>query len=214
MGVARLVLLSAVLALPGFAQLDSETLTVTASRTINVQPDQVLFSVTVSSAGGTLDQVVSALSATGITASNFSSLNVGTNPSALQWTFALAVPLTKMADTIAQLTALSRNIAMNQSGLALIFTVTGTQASAQALQAQACPIASLVSDARTQAQKLADAAQVNLGPILEISNTGANTAGTASGVIVAGLLPVTAFFVPPAPSTSCVATVKFRIVGG
>ena len=50
-------------AAPVFAQLPSNTLTITATRTINLQPDQALFSLSVTSSAATnLGQVVAALS--------------------------------------------------------------------------------------------------------------------------------------------------------
>ena len=59
------------MAAPIFAQLPPYTLAVSATRSINLQPDQVVFGLTVgSSAAATLDQIVAALSGLGITSSN------------------------------------------------------------------------------------------------------------------------------------------------
>ena len=68
-------LLSASLA---FAQLDSNSITVTASRATVLQPDQVIFVVNVTSGLDTsLDNVIAALSGTGITVANFTGINSG-----------------------------------------------------------------------------------------------------------------------------------------
>jgi hypothetical protein len=91
-----------------FGQLDSDTVTIQASRSVNLTPDQVVFSVSVSAAPTTgLDQIVAALANSGITASNFVGVTGGTgSQSPLQWMFSLVAPLTKIKATIAPLTAL------------------------------------------------------------------------------------------------------------
>ena len=63
-------LLSASLA---FGQLDSNSITVTASQSVNLQPDQVLFAVYVSTPlTASLDDVLAAVKGAGITSANFS----------------------------------------------------------------------------------------------------------------------------------------------
>src|ERR1039457_5845555 len=97
-----------------FGQIDSNAVTVTASRNANLQADQVLFGVGVTSGFNvSLDDVVAALAGSGITVANFSSVSsqqglvftgpVVPNPPALQpmlqWNFALPVPLARLKDT-------------------------------------------------------------------------------------------------------------------
>ena len=67
---------------------------------------------------------------------------------------------------------LEQTIAQNNSGLTLTFTVEGTQASQshKMQQSQPCSNADLIADATAQAQKLAAAAGLTLGPILRLSN--------------------------------------------
>src|ERR1700730_1294648 len=142
--VKRLPIFLLILSLPGaFAQLDSNSVIVTATRSMTQQPDQVLFGVAVQSGLNTsLDDVVVALQGSGITAANFSGVSMGPNvifavvgpqpappimASPLQWAFALPVPLAKIKDTIAMLTALQKNIAQQNNGLMLSFSVPGTQ---------------------------------------------------------------------------------------
>jgi hypothetical protein len=83
-------------AAPLFAQLESHTLAISATRTIAPQPDQVVFGLSVSSAASTtLDQVVAALSGLGITDANLTGV---TNSVAFQrgftfqWGFTLVAP--------------------------------------------------------------------------------------------------------------------------
>ncbi len=170
-------------AMSAFAQLDSNSLTVTASRNAAVQADVANFSVNVdSSVNVSLSDVLIALQGSPITASNF--IGVSTIPTAAQrvvlgppsklqiaWSFALPVPISKIKDTATLLAALQTSIAQNNSGLTLSFSLRGTQVSTQAQQSVTCSIPDLLSDARAQAQKIADASVLTVGPILAISSS-------------------------------------------
>src|ERR1700677_2231164 len=129
-------------ATPVFAQLPSNTLTITATRSINLQPDQALFSLSVTSSTATnLGQVVAALSGVGVTAANLAGVGNNTTPPSFQWNFTLPVPLSNLTATIAALNNLEQTIAKNNSGLILTFTVEGTevsQTSQQQQQSQSC----------------------------------------------------------------------------
>lgn len=168
-----------------YGQLDSNSITVTANRNAAVQPDQVVFLVGVSAGLNTsLDDVLAAVAGAGITQANFSSVNpfpgviplnpiTGTALPLLQnitWNFTLPVSLSKMKDTVATLTGLQKTITQNNSGLMLSFNVQGTQVSPQLLQMQTCSVADLLSDARTKAQQLANAADLFLGSVLAMSS--------------------------------------------
>ena len=75
-------------ATPVFAQLPSNTLTITATRSINLQPDQALFSLSVTSSAATnLGQVVAALSGVGVTAANLAGVGTNTNSAQLSVEF-------------------------------------------------------------------------------------------------------------------------------
>jgi uncharacterized protein YggE len=204
-----------------FAQLDSNSITVSASRSATLQPDQALFAVSVQSDLNTsLNDVLAALQGSGITSANFSGVSTSslsaifisgpiTSPPGptIQWTFGLPVPLTKTKDTVAALTALQQNIAQNNKSLKLSFSIQGTQVSQQLQQSQTCSIPDLLTDARTQAQTLAVAGGVTLGTILAMSSP------TSSAAIFPNSYPIntgisfsSAF--APAP---CVVTVKFAV---
>ena len=194
-----------------FAQLDTNSITVSVSRSSMVPPDQVAFAVTVQSPLSTsMDDVLAALQGSGISAANFTS--VGTNPSyavpatpaMLSWTFTLTVPFAKQKDTVTSLTALQQTIAQNKNGLTLSFTVAGTQVSAQALQSQTCPLTDLISDARTQAQSIAAAAGVTVGPILALSSAASSPIPAAITYVGLASYVSSPTYAPP-----CGLTVKF-----
>jgi uncharacterized protein YggE len=227
--LCALILLAA--ASLAFGQMDSSSITVTASRSMTLEPDQAVFAVVVTSSLTTgLDQVVAALQGTGITAANLVSVNTVVFPSfaapsvmGLQWSFVLAVPLSMSKSTAASLAALEQKIV--QDGLSLTFQLQGTSVSAQSEQAQQCPISDLLADATAQSKKLADAAQLSVGPVLAISvgqpvavapielvtvAPGITSTGSASGSGVGSIsLPVP---LPVRNSVSiCSLTVKFTL---
>src|SRR6266496_5483547 len=91
-----------------FAQLDTDTFTITSLRTLNVVVDQVQVTVYVNSGiAATLDDVVSALQGTGITAANLSGAytfpSILQQPRPTQWTFTLTGSISKLKDTLAAL---------------------------------------------------------------------------------------------------------------
>ena len=198
-----------------FAQLDSNSITVTASRTATLQPDQALFVVTVQSDLNTLlNDVIAALQGLGITAGNFAGVSSYANAISLpslsqtiQWTFNLPVALTKTKDTIATLTAVQKTIAQNNKSLSLSFSIQGTQVSQQLQQSQTCSVPDLLSDARSQAQTLAAAGGVTLGAILAMSSP-ASSSGVVSGQALA---VYAANFDPYSAPTPCTMTVKFAV---
>lgn len=162
----KLSLIALVLAVvPVSAQLESHTLTISATRQIILQPDQVAFGLSVSSpASVSLNQIVAALSSLNITAANLTGVT-NSDPSTLQWNFSFAVPLSNLAATIDSLTKLQNN-----SGRSMTFNPDGLQVSPQLLQSQSCSTSDLIADAKAQALKLAQAVGMTVGPILRLSN--------------------------------------------
>jgi uncharacterized protein YggE len=165
-----------------FGQLGANSITVSASSNASLQPDEATFSVSVQSGLTTgLDDVLTALQGSGITAANLSGLNttqqyVNGSPStlALQWTFSLPVPLTNTKTTVASLTTIEQTIGAQNSGLTLSFAILGTQVSPQSAQSQTCSLSHLIASATTQAQGIAAAAGVTLGPINAMSSSTSN----------------------------------------
>jgi uncharacterized protein YggE len=202
-------------------------ITITASRSLNLQPDQVLFGINVDSGlSSNLDDVAGALQAAGISGASFAAVNTvsfsatnGTPTRAyLQWTFTLAAPLAKLKDTIGLLSAAQQNMAKQGSGLLFSFLAQGLQVSPQLQQSQSCPEADLMADARSQAQKVATAAGVSAGSVLSLSDgsspatIGFPTAAFRSGDFVGIADPYASFLlaVPP-PAYSCSLTVQFQL---
>jgi uncharacterized protein YggE len=201
-----------------FCQLDSDTVTVQASRSVNLTPDQVVLSISVSAPPSTsLDQILAALSNSGITAANFVGMTAGTDSqSPLQWSFTLTASLAKIKTTIASLTALQQSIAQNNSGMMLSFQVQGTQVSSDLIQAQACVAKDLVADAQTQAQNVVAAAGLYIGPIVAISDGSSSTAVPTSIVRTAyfsvgsAVTTLGASYTPTPPG--CYLEVRFKLL--
>jgi uncharacterized protein YggE len=193
------------LAAPVFAQLESHTLTISAARRISVQPDEVVFGLSVSSAPTvTLDQIVASLASLNVTSANLTGIGFS-NPATLQWNFTLAVPLSALTEMIGSLTKLQ------QSGLAITFDINGTQVSPQLQKSQACSTADLVMDATAQAQKLAAAAGLALGPILKLSNEPLTPPLGAVPTNVAVAARITSFVVAAAAPVTCSLAVEFQL---
>jgi hypothetical protein len=211
----RLMLVLAA-AVAAFAQSQPNVVTITASRQLNVQPDQVMVSITVvTDPDQTIDAALAALQGTNITAADLSSVSTtygaGSTPQ-LQWTFNLTVSISDMTSLVA---------AVNPSGNVSVF-VSGASASAAVSAAQQCPYPALINDARAQAAKLASAAGVTVGQIVSISQgtipvdipTLASRVGDFQ--FVSGVLGFTSFLLTtPQPATSgpttCAVTVQFQL---
>src|SRR6516164_5105924 len=159
-------------------------ITITATRTNNVQPDQVLIGLRVTS-GTTagLDDIAGALSGAGITGANFAGVytstiyttsgGLPTPQNELFWSFTLTTPLSKLSATLTQVISAQQTMSANNSGLTLTFYVEGIQVSPQLQQSQPCSQAALLSDAQSWAKQVANAAGVSAGPILSIATPGA-----------------------------------------
>ncbi|HTS66957.1 MAG TPA: SIMPL domain-containing protein [Candidatus Acidoferrales bacterium] len=205
----RALLYSIVFWIPAFGQ---NSVTVTATRPANIQPDQVLLGVDVLTAmDATRDDVLSALQGSIVTAASLSGVRTvqqyvsnGAQSQAVQnldWSFTLTAPLANFSSTLTQLTALQQAVAQKKNGMSVSFSVQGTQVSAQAQQSQTCSTADLLTDARAQAQKMAAAAGAGLGNVLAMS--GATVSQPAGG----------ALFSSPIAAPLCSMTVKFALTG-
>jgi hypothetical protein len=192
-----------------FGQLDSDTLTVSVSQAVNLQPDQIVFRVTqIASPDRSLEDVLASLKAAGITQATFSTVSSVPGSSDLQWFFTLAVPLSKMRATSAQLTAQK-----------ILFSVQGLQVSDELQRAQQCSIPSMFADIRTQAKNIADAAELVVGDVLSMSQENPQGKFQASYGSIS-LAPTGAFaisqytwFVSPLPApVNCFLTVQFKLL--
>jgi hypothetical protein len=203
------ILLAAVESL-AFGQLDSDTLTVSVSQSVNLQPDQVVFEIRVTTPATTgLDEVVASLKNDAV---KFSGVTSSRDHATLTWFFTLAVPFSKLAATAAQLDAQK-----------IPFYVQGSQVSAESQQAQQCPVSSLMVAAKLRAKQVADAAELVVGDILTLSS--GNPMTTSSRISVptpilnldpTGGSPipsvVPSFPIQPAITSNCTLIMKFKLL--
>ncbi len=191
------------------AQPASNSVTVTASRATNLQPDQIVFRVTVDTPlDATRDDAVAALQGSGITAANFAGVNTTQfydaqgqqTQTRLQWVFSLPVPIADMKSTIGVLSAVQKSNAQKNNGFGISFGVAGTQVSPQAQLSQTCSVADLLADARAQAQKIAGAAGATVGAVLAMSGATSSAADLSGGL-----------FSSPGSTPACLLTVKFAL---
>lgn len=171
-------------------QLNSNTVTVTASQNASSQPAQAIFNVTVGSGTDkSLDDIVKSLASVGISAANLTGITFpsSTTPAVasmqMQWSFQLSVALSAVKQTSASLAALQSTVA--QSGGLLSFSLGGTQSSGT--QAQSCDFATLIANAQTQAQSFAAAAGSAVGRITGISGSTSQGSGNCSLTVTFGL---------------------------
>ncbi len=209
-------------AAPAFGQIESHTVTISATRSMVLEPDQIVLELTVSSnPSATLDQIVGALSGLGVTDANLTG-TYSSNPPTLSWNFSFTAPLANLTATIGSITKIEESIAQNNSGLTLTFYISGTQVSQQLQQAQTCPNSDLISDASAQAQKLAAAAGMTLGPVLRLSNAPSSQRPQSqpalvpanvelSGIIGAYFILQSPLTPPPSPLT-CSLSVQFQLL--
>jgi hypothetical protein len=201
----------------GFGQLDSHTITITASRPLSAQADHAQFDVVVTApptAG--LSDVVATVASLGLSASNLSNVSNSTVQAAAApqqvfvWTFGLSVPFASMTQTLTGLSNLQQSIVKQNPGVTLTFDVNGTQASQTS---QPCPFPLLVADARGMAQRLASAAGMTVGNLLALSD--ASGQGSYAATIIGGFVQLSGLLsvVQGVPPQVCTLTVKFQLIG-
>jgi uncharacterized protein YggE len=202
----------------GGGQTSQRTLTVAASRTINVAPDQVALAAYVdTTVDGTLDDAVAALAGTGFTAANLLNVSPLYSQSGNEWLFSVTVPLAKITDSLAALQKVQNGV----SGMAGVvtavgFDVQGTQVSSDLAAAQDCTKTALISDAQAYARRVAAAAGVALNGILAISDNGSPAvagaffAASTLGVVRTGDFSLVNSIVT-SPQPGCSVTVQFGI---
>jgi hypothetical protein len=192
-----------------FGQLDSNSVTVAASRSTSLQPDQALFAVFVNTdLNAGLSDVVAAVQSAGLTIANLSGVGTitvyGNNnepQSQTQWAFRLTVPVGNIKQTTTALTALQKSVMQANANWATSFSLQGLQVSQQLQQSQTCDFAGVISDARVQAQNLAAASGRTLSGILALSTSTSTTVGSSTS-LYPGYSPL-----------YCSATVKFALLG-
>ena len=159
----RQIILLLAAASAAFGQLDSNVVTITVSRQLSVQPDEVSVTVYVTSPPDqTLDQVLAALKGTKIQAADLS--NFYTQGTTLLWSFTPVLPFSDMKSVLPALESLKVGAPV---GVDTYYVNTTVSAAATALQQ--CPYPALINDARLQGGKLAAAVGGTVGPIVSIA---------------------------------------------
>ena len=142
-------------------------MSIDASRLSSVKLDQVLIDLTVttdiSADAGAANAILARVGIRDAVFTGVRTFSPTLRRTVLEWSFALTTPLDKMKSTLAQIAAARQDPAIN-----LDFYVDGLQGSTQT--PPLCDEAGLVADARAQAQKLAAAAGVSLGPVVGVSD--------------------------------------------
>ncbi|MBV9744390.1 MAG: SIMPL domain-containing protein [Acidobacteriia bacterium] len=215
--------------MPLLAQINDNSITVTASQNATAQPDEVVFSVVVGSGlDQTLDTIVNAVSSVGITGADLVNLVAGNSPLTCvalgpqqcsppppeQWSFQLVVPFSKIKDTTAALAGLQSSIGNTTAGLSLSFSIAGTQSS---VQSSVCDLASLVTQARTNAQQIASAASVTPGAVIGLSSYTSQCslqARFALGSTQSGTNSISIVATRPNPATPDQTTVNISVTSG
>jgi hypothetical protein len=160
-----------------FLQPGPNTITINASQSLSPAPDQAAIAITVTfGLTSTLDDVTTALTTAGITGPSLSA--VTTTYSAVQngsqtqatnvvWTFTMTAPISSLGATLAQLTTAQTAFQKANPTLSLTFNVEGGSNS----QPLSCPQSALFAQAQRQAQQLAAAAGVVVGPVLSLTSS-------------------------------------------
>ncbi|HLK51449.1 MAG TPA: hypothetical protein VKT49_25085 [Bryobacteraceae bacterium] len=207
------------------------SITITASRTLTLQPDQISVGLNVTSGVNTsVDDITAALQQAGISGVVLNSLyttqpllvNGQAPQNQLQWSFTFTAPVSKWKDTISALLAAQQALPKASPPLSLTATQLVTQVSTGLVNSTSCPDQDLVKDARAQAQSLATAAGVSAGAILSLSNGGVaatpafvNRLGNFSVINGAGYASVLLGGIsvyPNAQGVTCATTVSFQLL--
>ena len=197
------------------AQSTPNSVTITASRQISFSPSSSQLVITINvtsplSAG--LDDVVSAVSGLGVTATNLTGIS-GTSPvpgspssnAYLQWSFTQQVEVSKVAALVSTLTKIQQTLAQGNNGWALGYSVGNTNS-----PAPDCPLSDLLSDARNKAKDVASGSGFTVGNILALSNAPLAVPGAA--IPAARLTAVLSPAILVVSSEVCSIAVKFELL--
>jgi uncharacterized protein YggE len=203
------------LSFAAFAQNETSFVTVVASRTLDLPIEQVAYSVQVASpVDATLSQVVQALQGLGIGAKDLTAVyststfqaNGTPGPPQLTWYFSLTTPFSQFQQTLARLLAAAAPTAANKD-LAVSFSISSASAAQATIdQAANSAIPDLIADARIRAKRLADAAGLTVGVILDLNDGQSGSGGAVYAVFNGGLGGFSS------PKLTVSATVRFALL--
>ena len=118
--------------------------------------------------------------------------------------FQVTGPFSKLKDALARVDGVSHA----PGSLRDVSYSLSAQVSPELQASDACPAPTLISEARSQAQKIAAAAGLSVGPVLSIAD---GKGGTTSGAVYA-FLSVGGSFLTPSPTATCSLNVQFKLV--
>jgi hypothetical protein len=234
----RAILLLFAFEASAFGQLDNNVITVTASRNVNTPVDQAaLVAYATADFNMTLDDVVAALKSTGITAANLSFVGPSQSDtfaagfpttagvaadSTTEWGFALQIPFSALTQTLSAFASVQTSLAKSAGSMTLDYYVQGAQSSPQAA-ANSCPYPAVFADARAQAERVATAAGLALGPVVAMTDGSQSIglqsiAGTAAGIPTTIYLLGTSFSgavqgIMSGLTPNCALVVQFKLGG-
>lgn len=171
----------------GLLYAQTDAITVTATKTVDLPPEEVTFNLALlTDQDASLEQVLQAVKDSGIATKDLTGIGTqqfgpNANQIRLVYQFALTVPFSKLKDTLDKFAAVRRSLVASGSSMELqnyFMTIAATGASRE--QARQKSIPDLIEDARKNGEFLANAAGVSLGPILGITDSSA-IGGTAVG---------------------------------
>ena len=169
------------LALASIAVAQVDGITTTTSRTITLNPEEVTFQVAVLTAlGTTLEQAVATVREAGITATNLMSISNTQEyypepPDAVQrssrllYLFLVTHPYSKLKEISDKLDAAQRAVVAENGDVQVGLMVSPAAKAIDEARRQVVP--QLIAEARQQAEFLAGAANMTLGPLLSVSES-------------------------------------------
>jgi hypothetical protein len=207
-----------------FGQLDTKTITITASSTPSAKTSNATVQVNVMlSQASTLQDAVNVVQGAGFTADNFTDVSsygyanflLGIEATAaptVDWTLSRTLSATEVPSVLAALEAATKK----QPSGTLSYSVSNAAA-----PPPDCPYTGLVGAAQSQARKVADAAGVKLGGIVSIEQ-GTQTQAAAGFAVFDFSAVLSSTVLPPervaliqtqltSPISSCSVTVQFQI---
>lgn len=213
------------------AQLDDNTVTVTATRNVTLQPDQATIGITVTTPLSTgLDDVLAGIPGLGLSAADVvfvdTILLTNTAPS-LTWQFSKSVPFSGLKDAISAVGTAQQSLAANRTAFDLTFYVSGQVSQAARQAPSVCPIPTLLADAQTQAQQIASASGVRIGGVISMAQGAASQvsipvfrAGDFTQAVISdpftGTAPsysyVSFLLTQPTSPAGCSLTVQFKLL--
>jgi len=221
------------LALAGLAsaQLDDQTITVTATSTPATasRADRFFVTMEVTAAlGASLDEVLKTVSATGVTEQDLSYVSEPrggplcptpppgclSSPSTIRWGFSFTAPIAKATTVLSTLQQLSSR---TSPAMPISIWVQGSGPAATPA-APDCAYPTLISQARRQAESLAAASGARVGQVLAMSDAPASAYPVGAILVPTAVLRLVDFSssmlgdATPTYVPSCAVVVQFKLL--